>query len=62
MLTDFSEAHNSFLELKVAPPVLNPVSCPSLDNHVNWILFERASEERCTDILLDHSNVRSAIK
>jgi len=45
MLPNFGQAHDSFLEFKIAPPVFNSVSCSSFDNHIDWVLLERATEK-----------------
>ena len=62
MLTDLGESNYSFLEFEVAPPLLDPVGCPSLNNHVNGVLFEGTAEVSRSDGLLDHGDIGSAIK
>ena len=62
MLSNLGECHDSFLEFEVAPPLLDPVGCSALDDHVDWVLLERATEEGCSDVLLDHGDVRSTVE
>ena len=62
MLADLRQAHNSLLELEIAPPVFDTVSCPSLDNHVDRVFLERTTEKRRPDVLLDHSKTRCSIQ
>ena len=62
MLTDFGEGSYALLELEVAPPILDSVSSPPLNNHVDRVLLEATTEQRRSDILLDHREVGCAVK
>ena len=62
MLTDFGEGSDALLEFEVAPPILDPVSSPPLNNHVDRVLLEASAEQRRSDILLDHREVGCAVK
>ena len=62
MLADFGEAHDSFLEFEIAPPVLDSIGSPPLDYHVDWIFLQRATEKRRSDVLLNHSQACRAIQ
>ena len=62
MLTDFGEGSDALFEFEVAPPVLDPVGSPPLYNHVDRVLLEAPTEERRSDVLLDHREVGCAVK
>lgn len=62
MLTDFSKSHHSFLEFKITPPVLDPVSCAPLDDHVYRVLLKLTTEKPSSNILLNHGNLGRTIE
>ena len=41
---------------------MDSVGSPTLDDHVDWVLLERATEECSSDVLLDHGDVSSTVK
>ena len=46
------ESLQPLLELKVAPPLLDAVSCASSDDQMDWQLLERLSKPICSECLL----------
>ena len=62
MLSDFGESHDPLFEFEIAPPVLDPVCRAPLDDHVDRILLQRATEQGGPDILLDHRDVGGAVE
>lgn len=61
MLTDLGKSHHSFLEFKIAPPVLDSVSCAPLDDHVYRVLLKLTTEEPRSNVLLNHCNLGCTI-
>ena len=62
MATDLAKGHDTLFKFQVAPPFLYAIGCTALDNHVDWVLFERATEEGSADVLLNHCDIGRSIK
>ena len=41
---------------------MDSIGRPTLNDHVDWVLLERATEERSSDVLLDHGDVGRTVQ
>ena len=62
MLPNLGKCHDSFLKLEVSPPLLDAIGSPSLDDHVDRVLFEGAAEVGSPDVLLNHCQFGSTVQ